>query len=209
MKLLKPKASSLQPKQLPMKSIAIITAHPDDETLWAGGTILNNPTWQCFVVSLCRKSDNDRAPKFYNALKMLNAEGIMGDLDDSPEQNPINDNVIENTILNLLPPKHYNLVITHNPLGEYTRHIRHEETGSAVIRLCNLGKISTNELWTFAYTDNSKQYHPMPIRNANIFNKLTKRIWLKKLSIITDIYGFKADSWEAQTTPKEEAFWKI
>jgi len=29
------------------KTVAIIVAHPDDETLWAGGTILNHPgkTW--------------------------------------------------------------------------------------------------------------------------------------------------------------------
>jgi LmbE family N-acetylglucosaminyl deacetylase len=27
------------------KSVAIIVAHPDDETLWAGGEILNNPLW--------------------------------------------------------------------------------------------------------------------------------------------------------------------
>jgi len=29
---------------------------------------------------------------------------------------------------------------------------------------------------------------------------------LKKYSIIKEIYGFKENSWEAQTTPKSEAF---
>jgi LmbE family N-acetylglucosaminyl deacetylase len=28
------------------KNVAIIVAHPDDETLWAGGTILNHPYWR-------------------------------------------------------------------------------------------------------------------------------------------------------------------
>jgi LmbE family N-acetylglucosaminyl deacetylase len=33
------------------KNVAIIVAHPDDETLWAGGTILNHPSWKCFIIS--------------------------------------------------------------------------------------------------------------------------------------------------------------
>jgi hypothetical protein len=31
-------------------------------------------------------------------------------------------------------------------------------------------------------------------------------VWDIKYSIITDIYGFEHDSWEAQTTPRDEAF---
>ena len=68
------------------KSAVVIVAHPDDETLWIGGEMLLHPNWNWFVVCLCRKNDNDRAPKFYKALKELNAEGIMGDMNDGPEQ---------------------------------------------------------------------------------------------------------------------------
>ena len=50
------------------KSIAVIVAHPDDETLWAGGTILSHPANNWFVVSLCRASDKDRSTRFYNTL---------------------------------------------------------------------------------------------------------------------------------------------
>ena len=32
-------------------------------------------------------------------------------------------------------------------------------------------------------------------------------IWQKKYSIITEVYGFGADSFEARTTPHQEAFW--
>src|SRR5579862_5273832 len=69
--------------------IAIIVAHPDDETLWAGGTILSHPSWKCFIVSLCRKNDPDRAPKYYKMLEFLRADGSMADLDDAPEQKPL------------------------------------------------------------------------------------------------------------------------
>jgi len=115
--------------------------------------ILCHPAWRWFIISLCRGSDSNRAPKFYNALKILKSEGIMGDLDDGPEQRPLNNSDVERSILNLLPAKHFDLIISHNPSGEYTRHIRHEETAKAVIELWHTGKILTAELWTFAYED--------------------------------------------------------
>lgn len=191
------------------KSVAVIVAHPDDETLWAGGTILSHPSWNIFIVCLCRKSDAERALKFGNALKIFRAEGIMGNLDDGPEQKLLDENLIEDILLGLLPRKHFDLVITHNPSGEYTRHIRHEEVSKTVIKLWSAGKISTSKLWTFAYGDGKKELYPRPVENANIYRLLSKRIWLRKYSIITETYGFEKTSWEAETTPRAEAFWQF
>ncbi len=191
------------------KSVAVIVAHPDDETLWAGGTILSNPSWKCFIVSLCRGSDKDRVPKFHKALSMLNSEGIMGDLDDGPEQKPLDEKEVERAILDILPPKHFDLIISHSPAGEYTKHLRHEETGKAVIKLWHAGKIPADELWIFAYEDGNKEYYPKPVENATVYSILTEQIWLKKYSIITETYGFEKNSWEAQTTPLAEAFWRF
>jgi len=191
------------------RNVAIIVAHPDDETLWAGGTILSHPTWKCFIVCLCRKSDSERAPKFYQALKILRAEGIMGDLDDGPDQIPLNEKDVECAILDLLPVTNFDLIITHNPTGEYTKHLRHEEISRAVITLWAKGKIATEQLWTFAYEDGDKKYYPRPIENASIFRTLTKRIWRRKYSLINETFGFKATCWEAKTTPKAESFWQF
>ncbi len=192
--------------EIKQKDVAIIVAHPDDETLWAGGTILSHPTWNCFIVSLCRGKDPERAPKFYNALKILKSEGIMGDLDDSPEQKPLDQKMLEQTIIELLPAKHYHLIISHNPSGEYTRHLRHEEVSKAVIKLWYAKKIFADELWTFAYEDGKRKYCPKAERDVEIYRKLTKQIWLRKYGIITETYGFEENSWEAKTTPKNEAF---
>lgn len=188
------------------KTIAIIIAHPDDETLWAGGTILNHPDWHCFILSLCRASDKNRAPKFYNALKILEADGNMADLDDGPEQNPLDLYMVTSAILELLPPIRYDLIISHDPNGEYTRHLRHEEVGQAVIRLWSSGKISAKELWTFAYEDGGKKYLPKPIANAAIYHKLSQPVWEKKYNLITETYGFDKDSFEALTSPRAESF---
>jgi len=193
--------------EIKSKSVAVIVAHPDDETLWAGGTILSHPLWNCFIVSLCRGNDPDRAPRFFEALKTLKSEGIIGVLDDGPDQVPLNIKEVENNILGLLPPKHFDLIITHNPSGEYTRHIRHEEVGEAVINLWNSDKIFASEIRLFAYEDGHKTYYPKAIENAAIYQTLTKRILYRKYSIITEIYGFEKESWEAKTTPVAEAFW--
>src|SRR5674476_1077516 len=179
------------------KSVAVIVAHPDDETLWAGGTILSHPSWKCFILCLCRGSDTERAPKFYKALKVLKSEGIMVDLDDGPEQNPLEEKEVQRSIMQLFPPIHFDLIISHNPSGEYTRHLRHEEVSKAVIRLWQTGRISASELWTFAYEDGNKKYFPLAIEKATIYHLLTTPIWLRKYNIMTDIYGFNKDSWEA------------
>ncbi|MEB0302829.1 PIG-L family deacetylase [Mucilaginibacter sp. 5C4] len=189
------------------KQVAIIVAHPDDETLWAGGTILSNPSWQCFVVCLCRKSDNDRAPKFFKALSVLGAKGAMGDLNDGPEQTPLSDNEIMEAILQLIPHVHFDLIITHNPNGEYTRHLRHEEISKTVVNLWNEGKLLTDELWTFAYEDGNKAYLPKADIHATCYRLLTQDLWDVKYNIITLTYGFDESSWEAKTTPNGEAFW--
>lgn len=191
------------------KIVALIVAHPDDEILWAGGTILKNPSWNCFVVCLCRGNDQDRAPRFYKTLKILKAEGIMGVLNDGSEQTPLNEKEVERTIVDLLPPRHFDLILTHHPSGEYTRHIRHEEVSKAVITLWNSVKISTNELWTFAYEDGNKTYYPKASKEASIYYELNQPVWLKKYSLITETYGFEKDSWEAETTPHAEAFWRF
>jgi LmbE family N-acetylglucosaminyl deacetylase len=191
------------------KQVAVIVAHPDDETLWAGGTILSHPLWSFYVVSLCRASDEDRAPRFMQALRVLKADGIMGDMDDGPDQYPLEETEVEDSIIRMLPRKHFDLIISHNPNGEYTRHLRHEEVSRAVIRLWASGKIKGSILWTFAYEDGGKKYNPRPIESADIYRVLTRRIWLRKYRTITETYGFDKDSFEAVTTPRAEAFWQF
>jgi len=186
---------------------AVIVAHPDDETLWTGGLILMHPEVKWTVLTLCRKSDPDRSSKFCETMKILRAQGIMGDLDDGPEQEPLEIEHVQSEIASMLPANEYDLILTHSTQGEYTRHRRHEEVAEAVINLIEAEKLKSDKLWMFAYEDRNGTRLPMPILHTDRIITLPVDIWEEKYSIITRVYGFNEDSWEARTTPRKEGFW--
>ena len=192
--------------QCDIKDAAVIIAHPDDETLWAGGAILMHPEINWTILTLCRLSDPDRSPKFNKAMKALRAEGIMGDLDDGPEQIPLDCHEVKYAITELLPSKNFDLLITHGHGGEYTRHRRHEEVGKAVMTLWENERLFAKEIWRFAYEDGDGRYLPKAVQDADFRIGLPNEIWRKKYDIITKIYGFVPDSFEARSTPRKEAF---
>jgi LmbE family N-acetylglucosaminyl deacetylase len=192
-----------------VKAVAVVVAHPDDETLWAGGTLLMHQDWSVFIISLCRGSDPDRAPRYVQALEALQAKGRIGDLDDGPSQDPLPQAEVKKAILDLLPAGSFDLLFTHSPRGEYTRHLRHEETAGAVVSLWTEGRIRAKELRMFAYGDAGRRHLPQPFPEADVYTLLPSAIWQKKYGMITGIYGFAPDSWEARTVPRAEAFWQF
>jgi LmbE family N-acetylglucosaminyl deacetylase len=201
--------SNKYPPWSDFKECAVIVAHPDDETLWAGGVMLMHPEAKWTVLTICRKSDAERSGRFFRVLEEYGAAGVMGDLDDGPDQNPLDLSDVQETIIKLLPSVEFDLIITHNTGGEYTRHRRHEETSQAVLALCGGGRLLAGQLWTFAYEDGQKKYLPRPIKDADIFIEIPESMWRKKYKIITELYGFAEDSFEARTTPRCEAFWRM
>src|SRR3989344_1281487 len=72
-----------------MTKALIIVAHPDDETIWMGGFILKNKNWDWTVLSLCRKHDKDRSPKFKKVCDFYKAKSFMDNLNDTNKK-PVN-----------------------------------------------------------------------------------------------------------------------
>jgi LmbE family N-acetylglucosaminyl deacetylase len=191
------------------ESVAVLVAHPDDETLWAGGTLLAEGNWSLFIACACRAHDADRAPKFQRMVKHLGAQGRMADLDDGPDQLPLSDESVERALLECLPSRHFDRILTHSPRGEYTRHRRHEEVARAVLRLWQRGTLTATELWLFAYDDEGGGRLPRAIADADIVRELPHALWQRKHRLITEGYGFEPGSWEARVTPSREAFHRV
>ena len=192
--------------QPPAKRVAVIVAHPDDETLWAGGLLLRHPEWEVFILTLNHRTDPVRAPRFHRALERYGAAGDMGDLLDGGREGALPEGLVERTILRLLPSRAFDRIVTHSPKGEYTEHVMHDEVSDAVSRLLDDGSIRTPELWHFAYDDQGGAELPQAARDADLQLPLPEPVWQEKRSIITGIYGFAEDAWETRTTPRVEAF---
>jgi len=186
--------------------VAVVVAHPDDETLWAGGLLLSHPEWSPFILTLCRGEDPDRAPRFVRALECLGAKGAMGNLDDGPDQFPLSTEHMEAAILSLLPRLEFDILLTHAPQGEYTWHRRHGEVSRAVQELWRDGRIQARALWQFAYEDGGGTYAPRPQKKASFQISLSDAVWHQKYGIINSIYGFDEASWEAMAVTRTEAF---
>lgn len=186
-----------------------MVAHPDDETLWAGGTLLLHPEWACRIATLCRASDANRAPKFYRVAARYDAAGAMGDLDDGAAQTPLADEAVQQAVLALLGTEHYDLLLTHGPDGEYTWHRRHVEVSRAVAALWLQRRLHARAVWMFAYEDGQRAYFPRAVPAAEVQVALPEHIWAEKYRLVHEWYDFSADSWEAGATPCQEAFWRF
>jgi hypothetical protein len=131
----------------------------------------------------------------------------MADLDDGPDQAPLPVGQVQETIARLLAGTAYDLLLTHGPMGEYTRHRRHAECCQSVVELWSAGRLDTRRLCLFAYEDGNRAYLPRVRDDADRRDVLADGVWLEKRRLIMDLYGFGPESWEAQTTPREEGFW--
>ena len=150
----------------------VITAHPDDETLFFGGTILNHPDDEWTVVCLTDGNADDRGDE--RMAELDEACGLLGV--DNVIKAGFKDTYSENLdqrklkkFLNSLPA--CDQIFTHGPLGEYG-HPHHIQTSYAVHK-----NFSDSQIW-----------HPAINCFASRREILTKKQYNKKLEILAKVY---------------------
>lgn len=186
----------------------VVVAHPDDETIWMGGFILGNPKIDWTILSLCRASDADRAPKFQRVMKVLNSKGIIEDLDDENKLTikqtiPI----IKKIILKNFADKKFDLLFTHGANGEYG-HNRHKGVYLAIKELIKSGKLSAEHVLCFDYIKGAKNELPLMKAKdqAEVTFHLNNKEFAKKKKIVAEMYGYPYNGIDVNLCTNPEAF---
>ena len=184
------------------KKIIVIVAHPDDETIWMGGTLLANANkWGLTIISLCRKDDKDRAPKFKKVCKILKAKCFMSDLEDEK----LNDISAREVIKRIkkYSSKRYDHIFTHGKNGEYG-HKRHIDVNNAVEKMLKKKMILCEKIFLFSYIKKGKFCYAN--KKSDKFIKLDKKHFNQKKDLIKNVYGFEQGSFEEVCASRAEAF---
>ena len=145
-------------KTLKLKSgtALVIVAHPDDETIWMGGTILMFPNIEWIILSLCRKDDPDREPKFKKASRLYGARSLISNLEDDgvmseKESSPEIQTRIESA-LKKIKQNRFTYLFTHGYNGEYG-HSRHTGAHRMVNQMLRAKTLSAKQVFILAISD--------------------------------------------------------
>lgn len=126
----------------------MIVAHPDDETFWGGGHLLED---KYLVVCLTNGWYPERRKEFYSAMEFSEDEAIIldyADLSDGVKDNWLYcKDAIQQDLELLIGYKNWDMIVTHNLDGEYG-HIHHRMTNQYTTQI-SMNKNMLDKLYYF------------------------------------------------------------
>lgn len=149
----------------------MIVAHPDDESIFGGAHLLND---KYTVVCITCGTVDYRVQEFKEVMSKTNDDYMMlGFTDRVDKTGPISDwyyeyNEIYNTLNDIIKNNEWDLIVTHNPNGEYG-HIHHIMTSEIVTNITNRDNLYYFGHW-YSNGGNGKAL------NDDIYNKKMKEL---------------------------------
>jgi LmbE family N-acetylglucosaminyl deacetylase len=201
-----------------MKNALIIVAHPDDESLWFGGTLLkfSGMGIKPLIVCLTNKNHAERSKEFYSACKYLGAKGVMLDYQDGGLARfplfPVFSKDLKKILKENFGDGKIDLIISHSSHGEEHGHKQHKQVFFLAGRFARQNKIP------FAFFSDKKINYDMGwkdwLHNPRLANSMRKikyeiisKIDLAKKQALLDLFSSQISGLrQYQTFNKNEEY---
>lgn len=162
----------------------LIVAHPDDETIFCGGTLLSYPEWNWNIICVTMQQDTPRPQEFDDAMKMFKNFGVninsyltLNKPDYNQDLSLQDHDEWKHSIIQLNAKP--DIVFTHNEMGEYGH--KHHIAVSKIVR-----ELFSN-VWEFVYPGDVN-ISPQPRKSKVNEIQLNRNILDKKKQIYDTCY---------------------
>lgn len=147
----------------------MIVAHPDDETLWGGGHLLDGG-W--YVVCLTNGYNKQRSQELNDALAISKSQYIILNYPDLNQNGKKDDwkmvtKGIKKDIEKLIHYKSWDKIVSHNPDGEYG-HIHHKKTNVIVKQISKQTGVFDKLYYFGRFYSKDGKFYNKPILPQNL-----------------------------------------